>query len=212
MINNIEAEHIIVTALGTFQYFAGHLKAYSSLIEQHLEQEQSAMWDPYSKDVPRPEGSVFDRRWGLEVFYPTTLRESLLVASFSQFESTMNVLCAKIGMAHKCTVALSDLKGSGVNRVRTFLRKVIRLSLPDHVWAPVIFLNTLRNLVVHNNSQVDSKNGEHRKLRKTAEQWPTLEVPEDGRISFRTGFNEKAIDAFVELFDQLRRNNTSYAP
>jgi len=206
-----KVEPVILPAVRTFQYLADHLKAYCSLQEEFLVRERSAMWDPYSSGVPRPDELDIDRYWGVEVLHPITLRESLFVTSFSHFEAVMNGLCAKIREARSCTVELSDLKGSGVNRARAFLIKVAGLAVPDPLWEPVTFLNRLRNLIVHNNSHVDSKIREHRVLQKTAKQWPTVEVPQDGRIKFHPGFNEKALDTFVEFFDQLLRNRTRYA-
>ncbi|MGD9852554.1 MAG: hypothetical protein AB7T38_14945 [Nitrospirales bacterium] len=202
-----EFEKIIRTEVDTFKCLANYLKAYSLLQEKHLEQLKSELWDPYSQNVPMPEELDLSRYLEIEVFYPMTLRESLFMASFSHFESIVNEICEKIGDARKFSVGLYDLKDRGVRRAYNYLTKVVGLSVSSASWSSVKFLNELRNLIVHNNSKVEAKNNKHQGLRNTAEKWPTIDVPEDGRMKFHSEFNGNALDVFLDFFDQLEKNN-----
>lgn len=205
-----ESEHFILTAGGIFGYLADHLKKYSSILEDYLKQERSGMWDPYTQNIPRPNELDIDRYWGLEVFYPTTFRESLFVATFSHFESVMNELCKKIGIRQQKSFALYSRKERGVTRAYKYLTQEIGLSVSNASWTSVKFLNQLRNLVVHNNSTVEAKDSKHQQIQETAEEWTTIEFSQDGRIKFHSEFNEEALDILVGFFEKLRKDNARY--
>ncbi len=206
-----DQEQVILTYSAVFDYLARHLQDYGAIMERYIEDERLAQSDPYSpigiistKDV--------DRSWGLYSFYPIVLRESLFVASFSQFESTLNSMCEEIRKAGRLSISLADLKDRGVTRARNYLVKVGKIQLDKGSTDKVTFLNQLRNVIVHNDSQISPDNGDHTNLRNKSSSWPSLTIPPAGRIFIKPEFTKDALDVLRTFFDDLRRLNTRYAP
>jgi len=126
---------------------------------------------------------------------PTLLRYSVLTGADAGLEVYLNDTCATYAEVHQSTVKLADIHGVGIDRARTFLKKVARIPFPDKgpEWMLVKRLHELRNVIVHADGYVAPN-------RNDVRQWTTqivgFHITQFGVISLARDFTGAALDAY----------------
>lgn len=103
-----------------------------------------------------PESPASRRRykdWVLSMLEasPAVLRSSLLVMLYAEFEHFLHALCLVLRDVSELSLVPADIAGKGIERSRTYLKRVAAVSFPDTdaSWKRILLLRDLRNCVVH---------------------------------------------------------------
>jgi hypothetical protein len=208
-----DSEAPIALTVGAFKFIGDHLKVYSSRLEDHLEQTLTDLLDPYNYDSLAITQDNIDLPWGLSTLYPETLRASLFVATWSYFEALLTGLCKQLQELQGHALSLNELASDGVARALTYLRKIAALHMSNEASEKLKFLNKLRNCVVHSASHVSQQNIPL--FQEQVEKWnyrSLVEISDDGRLRLSRDFCPTVIDVLNSFLDELRANNTRFAP
>jgi hypothetical protein len=110
------------------------------------------------------DGYYIDEAFGLhesDEFF-SLLYSSFFVSLFSFLETQLNNECRGSQQGSPETkVSLNDIHGSGINRAKIYLVKVLNTSFQfDHEpgWEQIQWYNKIRNCIVHNNGIIADKN------------------------------------------------------
>ena len=133
---------------------------------------------------------------------PTLLRYSVLTGADTGLEVYLNDTCATFAEVHGATVALSDLRGSGIERARDYLKKVAQISFPEAgpEWMTVRRLHQLRNSIVHADGYFPP---ERTDIREWASSIDGLRFTSAGVISLGRNFTSAAVTAYHAFALQL---------
>jgi hypothetical protein len=146
--------------------------------------------------------------WDLErVFkehFPNLQRKSALISLYSFLEFELYNLCVLFKTKEDYKIDLKDIKGRGIEKSVLYLKKAadVHLDISDNNWNELINIQKIRNLIVHNNSNLTSLDG---KLKED-------ELKYINRNEFLTGESEIIIDygflthvltSFNNLFKQI---------
>jgi hypothetical protein len=99
--------------------------------------------------------------------FPQYQRQSQLIMAISLFEDYLNQLCLSFKHANRSNIALTDIKGSGIVRAKTYLKKVIGIPFPTDgdSWKKIRYAQLIRNIVAHNGGHLDKvQHSEHLKV------------------------------------------------
>ncbi len=91
---------------------------------------------------------------------PSYFYHSSIVTLYSLLENNLSFLCAKIQDDTNLVLGLNDLNGYNLlDKARRFLVKVANIDFEnvDKEWMRIADFQKLRNLIVHNNSQIKDK-------------------------------------------------------
>jgi hypothetical protein len=120
--------------------------------------------------------------WSLEdVFskwFPGMQRAAAFLVVWGWLENHMNELCVEVQKAGGYQIAVTDLTGEGLTRVRTYLLKVAGLTgdWSEKYWQELPDLQRVRNLLAHADGHLTAKHERHRAY---AEASPVIEVEND---------------------------------
>jgi hypothetical protein len=91
-----------------------------------------------------------------EYYFPNLQRRSTLIILFSFLEHQLNQLCKLFANAQQLKIVHTDLKGTGIDRSRDYLKKVICLPINDNssLWQEIKKIQEIRNVVAHNDAQL----------------------------------------------------------
>lgn len=82
------------------------------------------------------------------------LYRSIVIITHSIVEKYLNEYCETICHFKKSGVLLTDLKGSGFERAKTYLYKIAQMEISQHDdnWRNLQMLSNIRNCIVHNDA------------------------------------------------------------
>ena len=90
--------------------------------------------------------------------FTNLMRSSFFVSLYSYLEAWLNNECRESQIENpQIKVSLDDIHGTGINRARTFLAKVLDTSFPfddDPNWKQIQWYSKIRNCIVHNEGKV----------------------------------------------------------
>lgn len=114
-----------------------------------IEEHESLSWTRYSYR--------HDLSAKITQEFPQYQRQSQLIMIVSLFEDYLNQLCLSIQKTNELHVALTDIKGSGIERAKTYLKKVvgIQFSSASNAWNSILNAQSIRNIVAHNAGHLD---------------------------------------------------------
>jgi hypothetical protein len=126
---------------------------------------------------------------------PTILRYSVLMGADTALEVYLNDTCETYAKVNDATLRLDDLKGTGIERARKYLKKVARIPFPDEkpTWTTVLRLHELRNCIVHADGFVQEKQAD---LVRRSAMIMGLRITASGLISLDRQFAVSAISAY----------------
>jgi hypothetical protein len=88
--------------------------------------------------------------------FPRMLRRQVFVAAYDYLESWSNAFCNCLGKLANSSLKITDLSGQGMERVKSYLSKVVTLSydFKSKDWQSINLYNDTRNTLVHLNGKV----------------------------------------------------------
>lgn len=99
---------------------------------------------------------------------PSHFYNSSIVSLYTFFETNLNTICEKIQMDVDLVIGLNDMAGSNIiQKARKFLSKFVNVEFEkkiDKEWIRITDFQKLRNLIVHQNSQVKNNSKEDHKV------------------------------------------------
>ncbi len=90
----------------------------------------------------------------------------------SLFEDYINQLCLILKKVNRSNVALKDIRGSGIERAKTYLKKEVGIPFPsdDDSWKKILDAQLIRNIVAHNGGHLDEvQHSKHLKVVKASD-------------------------------------------
>ncbi len=155
------------------------------------------------------EGQIEEYQNFTETF-PDLIRRSLFLTSYSFLEKNLIDIC-KHTENNSSSILLSDLKGSGINQVKTYLQKVLKIEQPlffQHD-SELKLLSNIRNASIHNNGVIERKIEQTIILIENCKVlYPNINLQEHSKevllgSDFNKVFLERSILTFNELISSL---------
>lgn len=133
----------------------------SSSYEQSLniDEHEALSWDRYRYRNDLTAKSTQE--------FPQYQRQSQLIMIVSLFEDYLNQLCVSFETANALDGELSNIKGRGIQRAKSYLKKVVGIPFPsdDDSSKKILEAQLIRNIVAHNAAHLDEvKHAEHLKV------------------------------------------------
>ena len=201
-----------------------HLRSYAETLESALEKLHKDLdkeiRQHFKKAPPLTQEDIQERedligeksREILDIF-PYIMRNSLFITLYSLLEHELDSLCDCICEEKNYSVKRSDLRGKGIHRAKTYLKKVAGVDFPDTTpsWTAIVHYNYIRNFIVHNDGELDNIK-RARKVREFvgdtssvyAVAKPFAYVDADQRIWFNKGFHNEVINTLKSFYGELR--------
>jgi hypothetical protein len=133
------------------------------------------------------------------------MRSSFFVSLYSYLEAQLNKECQFSQQDNaQIKVLLDDIHGSGINRAKIYLVKVLNTSFPfdnDSAWEKIQWFGKIRNCIVHAEGKVKDSN-----LKKYIENHPNLHCEMrfgNDIVVLDEGFCEKAIAVIGAFLQSL---------
>jgi hypothetical protein len=152
--------------------------------------------------------SLDDQAWDLGVifceYFPNLQRRSALITLFSFFEYELNKACNLFQEFEKYQVSLGDISGVGIERAKTYLRKVASLDLNPATpeWTEVKNIQALRNLIVHADGRILDGDGKKRSgVARYVKESPHLVC--ETEVFIRAGYLKHVLNSFNAYFEQI---------
>ncbi len=119
----------------------------------------------------------------------------------------MTQLCKVVQEKHNLPIKANDLRGDIIERSKTYIHKVARVSMDGVDWTKVSDLSIVRNCIVHTMGEItESKDNAH--LQKMASANIGLSIGDDkffdsGRLQISKGYCSKVVREMQAFFDQI---------
>lgn len=109
------------------------------------------------------------------------------------------------GAKYETKLSLSDLRGTGIDKAKIYLTKVIGIPFDfGHDWEEIQNLKILRHCVAHNEGKIDDGFSDGNKnLRVYIRSKTTLSLNSDGTITFEKEFCGEALDIIERFLEAL---------
>ncbi|MDR4466600.1 MAG: hypothetical protein MRJ66_20305 [Nitrospira sp.] len=126
----------------------------------------------------------------------------MFITVYQQFEFTLMKVCLELEKDYPNSQKLEDLKGKGVTRAYTYLKKVAGIGEPfEHKsWSRIKDLNKLRNTIVHSDAIIGAD--EMKKLVARIKQWAPVSHNKS-RILLSEHFSSSTCSFLREQVEQL---------
>jgi len=191
-----------------------NLRDYASTVEAFFSKELEALRLSLEKDVsklPKEEQEAIltlraedHDHWQLSEVFPHTLRYSLFILCYSLLEHHLLNLCKHIEKTLSDSVTLDDLRGRGIRKAQTYLKKVAKIEFPDKssFWNNICHYNLIRNFIVHKNGRLD-KSRNAKKVKSFINSKSSIGLGSHDQIQLSEQFIPEVIDDLDEFFKQL---------
>lgn len=128
---------------------------YTSHKEHFRQMEYYAQTNPDDLLIRNMEASRAIRYKDFERNFPKILRRSLFVSLYAVLESILNNECSS-RRKPEILLALSDIRGDGIERAKIYLEKVLKMNFPSRSveWQEIRNFSKLRNCLVHNSGNL----------------------------------------------------------
>lgn len=146
------------------------LQEYSEKIETVYQKEHESLWSLCKEENERTKDheddtqhdySYSDSLRDIEYIYLRMHRYSSILAMYSYLESSMNSICSQQEKILKLPISVTDLKGDGIPRCKTYLEKLVLVDFQpiNALWSRITTLNKLRNCIIHGAGDAEKMNG-----------------------------------------------------
>jgi len=189
-----------------------NLRDYASTVEEFFSKELEALQLSLKKDVskqPKEEREAIlalqaEDHWQLSEVFPRTLRYSLFILCYSLLEHHLLNLCKHIEKTLSDSVTLDDLRGRGIRKAQTYLKKVAKIEFPDKYpfWNNICHYNLIRNFIAHKNGRLD-KSKDAKKVKSFINSKSSIGLGSHDQIQLSEQFIPEVIDDLDEFFEQL---------
>lgn len=129
----------------------------------NIDEDEALSWDRY--------GYRNDLAASITQEFPQYQRQSQLIMVISLFEGYLNQLCLSFKKANISNVALTDIKGRGIERAKTYLKKAVGIPFPSdgESWRKILHAQLIRNIVAHNGGHLNEvQHSNHLKVVKAS--------------------------------------------
>lgn len=192
-----------------FSYEIRQLQKYSQTLEELLQAEAGRLErrvDGKAAGLSKEEKEELydffsEQHLELSETYPSILRESLFISSYSVIESLAFKVCGHVKELKGFELNVKDLRGDGLQQCYIYLTRAASLnSLKDNKhYGQLQFLNTIRNALVHNQGRLK----EPEKMKSQLKQWPTIKVDQRGQIKLTKDFNDVTLNCISNFGNDL---------
>lgn len=194
-----------------------NLSEYAVVVEELLDSKLGRFRCWVGKEASKKVG---EHQENLYEFYPDEfnqlsenfhyiLRSSLFITLYSFLENQLIFLCERLHRQHGYPVKLADLRGEGIIRAQSYLKKIVNIDFPDQTssWADILSYNCVRNFIIHNAGQLDKSN-KAKKAESFINTRPSIGLDGLRYIQFSKDFclevNGTSRDFFRDLLRALR--------
>ena len=132
---------------------------------------------------------------------PFIVRGSILVMACGVLESFMSTFCDLLYQAQGFALSPGDLRGSGVERARTYIKKVAGLPFPGGLWPNLLALFNVRHAIVHANGKL----GDAGKRQSVRQYFPSVAIHPNGEIWPEAEAIGTALDLLESFTDQMEQ-------
>ncbi len=154
--------HVIDYEINSFRKFFNTIEKTVEKNSGNLKKE----WDEAIKEVSIEEEDVCNDYYidlaGELGDFQQLLYKSFAISFFSFTENYLSHLCDTIYRNKKTTFSHKDIKGSGVTRAITYVKKVLKIDFPtdSSIGKDLDIIREIRNGIVHNDGRIseDKKN------------------------------------------------------
>lgn len=134
--------------------------------------------------------------------FPSIIRYSFVVQLHILLETRLKASCDEISKRRDLELKESDFKGSPIERVSTFLEKVIKLPVKEHItWKWLKDLQKVRDCIVHANGQIEMSR-DKKYLNELCNKRIGLSV-EAGTLMIERNYCEKSLEMINSFFQNL---------
>ena len=96
--------------------------------------------------------------------FPDILRKSFIITCYSYLEQWIKGHCNFIKIRKSEPLDITDLRNSGINQAKTYLKKVANIDISDiKSWDDIKHIGEIRNLIVHRDSSLPDEGSEIRR-------------------------------------------------
>jgi len=111
-----------------------------------LSEEEYAEW--------QSENQFFEDRYDLD--FPSKIRYSFVIMLHIIIENHLRAACNEISKRRSFEIRESDLRGTAIERAKTFLGKIAKLQIGDQtIWQWLNDFQKVRDCIVHANGQIE---------------------------------------------------------
>lgn len=180
---DLELEQISDYADMIERFLSGELKEFEAQMTERAqkleENERSELYEHYSDDFAK-----------LADEFPNIMRASLFTYTYSFLEHGLVNLCDNCHRRGHLALAPSDLKGEGILRAKTYLKKVAGLNFPDNTraWQDINTLRKIRNVVIHSDGRLQKDSDLSKELPSFLRRFPSVKVDGFDTLRFSKDF------------------------
>lgn len=210
-----------------FHHEIDYFKEYVKFNNDKLSSRRAQLDVFLKQDIQEnPDNEIFLR----DIYYmdyiklPSYFYHSSIVSLYSLLENNLNNICDKIQMDTGFVIGLSDLSGSNIiQKARKFLSKFAKIDfmIVDKEWLRISDYQKLRNLIVHQNSQLKSFDLSEKESEdiKTTKKFNGIEIDKHSQIFYITkgeilldflALIEKFILSIISQIDDRRFEKFSF--
>ena len=135
---------------------------------EKLTSDIQAQYEDWMDEEPEEEDELLNEAaeeiWRCRYNAITFPYEYFLVCCFAQIELALNDTCKRFARIQNVPFLLKGLRGSKIEKCRTFMKKVLGLPFPDDIqaWTDLVTIGRLRNCIVHQGGLIQGAPDEHR--------------------------------------------------
>ncbi|MBG9776163.1 hypothetical protein [Brevibacillus laterosporus] len=184
-------------------------RKYSQIMEAHLKAQFDEL-NAISVTIPEEEQNIFldyhvEDYYHLSKDFPSILRYSVFIQVYSFLEFTLKSYCSLAKKSLEIKLSDRDLSGSGIERYRTYLKKVVEMPFPDSIpeWALIQKYNIIRNCIAHTQGNLEEMNNSN-KIKETISNLNNIELDGNSTVILKESFCDdviNTIDKFLIKFE-----------
>lgn len=208
-----------IEASFSVEYLSGFIENTERQIEQNIERyEEDIEVEEAITDVDGEEyrygvmywrgldGDMWNIKEIVSTYFPNLQRRSALITLFGYFEHELDQLCVLYKSEKEFRIALSDIKGQGIDRSTRYLKKVADINTHKNSdeWRQIKNVQNIRNLIVHQDGRLSDKSDNRiQNVIKYINQTELLSG--DTEVILNEGFLKhvlKTFNAYFKLLDE----------
>jgi hypothetical protein len=175
-----------------------------------VEDEVGEHEEEYPRRVETYQG-LDSETWALATifgeYFPSLQRRSALLTVCGYFENELNKLCSLYQSEKAIGLALSDLKGNGINRSTNYLEKVVGLNTQksSQEWKRIKAIQKIRNLIAHQDARLAET--PDKDLLSVIHGMPDMvSLTDRNEIVIEAGFLSHVVDTYQNYFRMLNES------
>lgn len=169
------------------------------IIEEHPEDNISIILNHYMGI----DDQSFDLDKTFKINYPSIMRRSAFLTIFGLLEHEMENFCKIYSKENKTNVSLSDLKGSGFERIDLFLKKIVGLTQSTN-YPELKKIIKLRNSCAHNDARFLANDGQPiREIDDLINKYPVLLEKDEEQVLFKGDVLLTFLNVFEEYIKEI---------